>query len=145
MDPLSITASMLAIITATVKSTQSLYDTVHRFKDRHKTLRRLQDELSDLINILNTLKTVENADPSMMALLQSPIDRCNQVCREFEQSMKSFSYKTKTGIRDWTKLEFMRGDINEFIETVAGYKSTIVVGLGTINMLVLISLSSKPG
>ncbi|KAK3669241.1 hypothetical protein LTR78_010876 [Recurvomyces mirabilis] len=31
-------------------------------------------------------------------------------------------------------MEFMRGDINEFIETIAGYKSTISVGLGTIAM-----------
>ncbi|EER40864.1 conserved hypothetical protein [Histoplasma capsulatum H143] len=71
---------------------------------------------------------------SILALLQGPIDRCSQVCREFEQSMKIFSGKSKTGFRDWTKMEFMRGDINEFIDTIAGYKSTISVGLGTITM-----------
>ncbi|OJJ67275.1 hypothetical protein ASPBRDRAFT_59258 [Aspergillus brasiliensis CBS 101740] len=31
-------------------------------------------------------------------------------------------------------MEFMRGDISEFIDTIAGYKSTISVGLGTITM-----------
>ncbi|PKX89425.1 uncharacterized protein P174DRAFT_425346 [Aspergillus novofumigatus IBT 16806] len=31
-------------------------------------------------------------------------------------------------------MEFMRGDINEFIDNIAGYKSTISVGLGTITM-----------
>ncbi|KAL1598066.1 hypothetical protein SLS59_007076 [Nothophoma quercina] len=48
--------------------------------------------------------------------------------------MKSFNQKTKAGFRDWAKLEFMRGDINEFIDTISGYKSTIAVGLGTITI-----------
>jgi gas vesicle protein len=133
-DPLSITASVLAVISAAVQSTKSLYETVQRFKDRNKTLRRLQDELEDLVNILDSLTEVTNAETSMLALLKGPIDRCSQICREFEQSMKAFSGKSKTGFRDWTKMEFMRGDINEFIDTIAGYKSTISVGLGTITV-----------
>lgn len=138
-DPLSITASVLTLITAAVQSTKSLYETVKRFKDRNKTLRRLQDELQDLTNILDLLREVCTAEASVLALLQSPIDRCNQICREFEKSMKVFSENSRTGIRDWAKMEFMRGDINEFIDTIAGYKSTISVGLGTITMLVAIS------
>ena len=125
-----------AVITAAVQSTKSLYETIKRFKDRNKTLRRLQDELEDLSNILNSLTQGTNAETSMLALLQGPIERCSQVCRDFEQSMEVFIGKSKTGIRDWTKMEFMRGDINEFIDTIAGYKSTISVGLGTISMSV---------
>jgi hypothetical protein len=137
-DPLSITASALAVITAAVQSAKSLYETVQRYKSRNKTLGRLQDELEDLANILNSLTQVTNAEASMLTLLKGPIERCSQVCHEFEQSMKVFSGKSKTGFRDWTKMEFMRGDINEFIDTIAGYKSTISVGLGTITMLVAI-------
>ncbi|KAH8802941.1 hypothetical protein F5884DRAFT_903547 [Xylogone sp. PMI_703] len=133
-DPLSIGASVLAVVTAAVQSTKSLYETVKRFKDRDKTLRRLQDELEDLANILSSLTQVITVETSMLELLQGPIDRCNQVCREFEQSMKVFSKNSKTGFRDWTKMEFMRGDINQFIDTIAGYKSTISVGLGTITI-----------
>ena len=136
MDPLSITASVVAVITAAIQSTKSLHETVKRFRERNKTLRRLQDELADLTNILNTLTQVTSVETSMLALLQGPIDRCSQVCREFEQSMEVFSGKSKTGFRDWTRMEFMKGDINEFIDTIAGYKSTISVGLGTITMLV---------
>jgi hypothetical protein len=33
-------------------------------------------------------------------------------------------------------MEFMRGDINDFIDNISGYKSTISIGLGTITMLV---------
>jgi Fungal N-terminal domain of STAND proteins len=137
-DPLSITASVLAVITAAVQSTNSLCEAIKRFKDRNKTLRRLQDELGDLTNILDSLTKVTNDEASMLTLLQGPIERCSQICGEFEQSMKVFGGKSRTGFRDWTKMEFMRGDINEFIDTIAGYKSTISVGLGTITVLVAI-------
>ncbi|KAL5363292.1 hypothetical protein BJX96DRAFT_117541 [Aspergillus floccosus] len=133
-DPLSITASLLAVITAAVQSVKSLHGTVTRFKDRDKTLRRLQNELEDLTSILGSLGEVMNADISMMTLLQGPVERCSQVCREFEQAMEVFGRKSTTGFRDWAKIEFMRGDINEFIDNIAGYKSTISVGLGTITM-----------
>ncbi|KAF4170008.1 hypothetical protein CNMCM6936_005153 [Aspergillus lentulus] len=133
-DPLSITASMLAVITAAVQSVKSLHGTVRRFKDRDKSLRRLQNELEDLTSILGSLGEVMNADMSMLTLLQGPVERCSQICREFEKAMEIFSRKSTTGFRDWAKLEFMRGDINEFIDNIAGYKSTISVGLGTITM-----------
>ncbi|KFZ01386.1 hypothetical protein V500_00796 [Pseudogymnoascus sp. VKM F-4518 (FW-2643)] len=130
-DPLSAT---LAVVTAAIQSAKSLNEAVKRFKDRHSTLRRLQHELDDLTNILESLTQAINAETSVMKLLQGPIDRCTKVCSEFEQSMNVFNAKSKTGFRDWTKMEFMRGDINEFIDTIAGYKSTITVGLGTITM-----------
>jgi DNA repair ATPase RecN len=135
-DPLSITASVVAVVTAAIQSTKSLTETVKRFKERDQMLSRLQHELEDLINILNALKEVTNIETSILALLQGPVDRCSQVCREFEISMNQFSGKSKTGFRDWAKMEFMRGDINEFMGTLAGYKSTISVGLGTITMSV---------
>ena len=137
-DPLSITASSLAVITAAAETTKSLYATVKRFKDRDKTLRRLQNEVGDLVKILESLEQAITAEDSMVILLQDPVKRCSQVCSEFEQSMVAFSGKSKTGFRDWTKMEFMRGDINEFIDTVAGYKSTISVGLGTITLYVAV-------
>ncbi|KAE8138644.1 hypothetical protein BDV38DRAFT_244204 [Aspergillus pseudotamarii] len=133
-DPLSVTASAVGIITAAIQSARSLVETIKRFRDRDKTLRRLQEELRDLTNILDALAQVNKSEMSMLALLEDPVNRCSQVCREFEGSMKAFGAKSKTGLRDWAKLEFMRGDINEFIDTIAGYKSTISVGLGTITM-----------
>ncbi|RYN59487.1 hypothetical protein AA0119_g13310 [Alternaria tenuissima] len=133
-DPLSTTASVVALVTVTVQSVKSLYETVSRFKGRDKTLQRLQDELQGIIGILDSLKEVAYAEASISTLLRGPIDRCSEVCKEFEESMRSFNQKDKAGFRDWAKLEFMRGDINEFIDTISGYKSTITVGLGTITI-----------
>lgn len=139
-DPLSITASVLTIVTAAVQSVKSLNDTVSRYKGRDRTLQRLQNELRDVCGILDSLKEAIQAEASVSALLKGPVGRCSDICQEFEQSMRSFNEKSKTGVRDWAKLEFMRGDINEFIDTISGYKSTIAVGLGLITMCVSLSI-----
>jgi hypothetical protein len=135
-DPLSITASVLAVVTAAIQSTKSLSATVKRYKDRDKTLDRLHHEAEDLTAVLSSLKEALDSDESISALLEGPVDRCSQVCREFQDAMEKFGGKTKTGLRDWTKMEFMRGDIRDFTDTLASYKSTIMVGLGIITMSV---------
>jgi DNA repair ATPase RecN len=133
-DLLSTGASVLTVVTAAIQTSTSLYETVQRYKGRDKTLQRLQDELGDLANILQSLHEVVDADATVLCLLQRPIDRCGEVCREFEQTMKAFGGKSKMAFKDWAKMEFMSGDINSFIDAIAGYKSTIAVGLGTITM-----------
>ncbi|KAM5372130.1 hypothetical protein ACJZ2D_007663 [Fusarium nematophilum] len=134
MDPLSITAFSLATVTAAIQSTKSLKNTVTSFKDRDKTLARLQNTLEDLVSILDALQGAVDSGASTLALLEGPVSRCSQVCREFEIAMQAFDGKSKMGIRDWAKMEFMKGDINEFMDTLAGYKATISVSLGIINM-----------
>jgi hypothetical protein len=134
MDPLSISASTLTIVAATITSVKALQDTVKRYKGRDKTLSRLQNSLLDLVSILNSLEAAVNGETTVLTLLKGPVGRCAEVCREFEDAMKIFNGKSKTGLKDWTKMEFMRGDINEFIDTLADYKSTITIGLGTITM-----------
>jgi hypothetical protein len=133
-DPLSVTASVLAVVTAAIQSTKSLSATVKRYKGRDQALNRLQHELEDLTNILSSLEEAADSDKSMSTLLEGPVHRCSQVCREFEDAMEKFSGKTKAGLRDWARMEFMRGDIRDFMDTLASYKSTIMVGLGTITM-----------
>ncbi|KAI8662378.1 Helo-like-N domain-containing protein [Fusarium sp. Ph1] len=133
-DPLSISASILAVVTASVVSVKSLKETVERYRGRDETLRQLIGQLEDLISILDTLEKISRVEASMLALLKGPVERCRQLCQAFEVVMKDFAGKSSTGFRDWAKLEFMKGDINEFMRTLSGYKSTISIGLGTITL-----------
>jgi len=134
MDPLKISTSPLTAIAATISSVKALHETVKRYKGRDKTLGRLQGGLLDLVTILNSLQAVSNGEAPVLTLLKGPVGRCAQVCHEFEDAMEIFSGRSKPGLKDWTKMEFMRGDINEFIDTLSDYKSTITIGLGTITM-----------
>jgi hypothetical protein len=135
-DPLSVTASIVALVTAAIQSTKSLNAAVKRYIERDKTLRRLQAELDDLTKVLEALNTVCNLESSVMSLLEGPVSRCSQLYRDFEATMSIFSGKSRAGFRDWAKMEFMRGNIHEFIDALGGYKSTISVGLGTITISV---------
>lgn len=142
-DPLSVLASLLAVATTGIQSTRSLKAAAKRYKTRDATLLRLLDEVGDVENILRALEQLlktstphpaTNTDNSMVVLLRGPIKRCSKICSEFEGAMEQFSKKSKTDFVDWTKMEFMRGDINQFMDTVAGYKATISVGLGVLTM-----------
>ncbi|RBR08884.1 uncharacterized protein FIESC28_10064 [Fusarium coffeatum] len=134
MDPASITGIGLAIVPLTIQSIKSLKSTVTHYKGRDKTLARLYHVLEDLNNILEALERAVASEASARALLEGPVNRCNLLCREFETAMQAFGGTSKMGFRDWTKMEFMKGDINEFMDRLAGYKATISVGLGTITM-----------
>lgn len=145
MDPLSITASSLAIVTAAIQSIRSLKEAVNRFKDRDKTLARLQHELEDLTDIMNALKEAIDKGISMVALLEGPVNRCNQVCREFENTMREFSGRSRLGLRDWTKMKLMSSVANRPTDPDRPLQS---VGLGLSRLPVCWSRSvwlQRPG
>ena len=132
---------IVGVLPAAVTATKSLAAAVKRYMERDKTLRRLHHEVADLSDILSSLQEFIDSDAPILLILRGPVSRCGQVCREFEDTMQKFSGnsgKSTTGLRDWARMEFARGDINTFMDTLANYKSTIMVGLGTLTMLVTI-------
>ena len=142
-DPLSIIGLLLPIAIAGVKSTRSLQAAAKRYENRDAILRRILDEVGDTEKVLSALEQLLQAmasnssfksDISMADLLRDPIERCSKLCGEFQVAMERFSKKSKTDLIDWTKMEFKRGDINEFMDTVARYKATITIGLGVLTM-----------
>lgn len=127
---------MLEITTAAVGTTKSLRDTISRIKGRHK-IRRLEEELAGLVNILETLQAAEYLEPWMPPLLRSSISRCSELCHDFEIVMEGFHGESpKTSFQTWVKKGLMTDDINQFIEALGVYKTTLSVALATINMLV---------
>lgn len=143
-DSSGLNTSVLAIATAAVVSIRSLCETIKSFQNRNNTLRRLYEKLQELdkildSTILDSLIQVIDGDELMLTLLESPIGRCKRICDELKQPMKKFHGKSKTELLDWTKMEFMGGNINDFIDAIDGYKSTVRIGLGTIGLSVAMS------
>lgn len=69
-DPLSITASILAVITATTTiSVRSPNDPVKHSTDRDKILQRLRHELEYLVKILDSLSLGIDAGDNMLEIL----------------------------------------------------------------------------
>ncbi|OBT53629.1 hypothetical protein VE04_08416 [Pseudogymnoascus sp. 24MN13] len=121
-DPLSVTASLLALVTFAAKSTQSLHQLISSFKSSQRTIRGLKEELEALNEVLQSLHaTISNG----------------KACQEFEAIVlkcTKHSSGTRRSLRDWTTLTYMGGDINAFKNMLGGYKSTIAIALGDANI-----------
>jgi hypothetical protein len=131
MDPLNATNSF---VTSAVRATNSLAKTIKRYRERNRTLGSLLDEVKSLNELLESLKDLNDERLSKLSVLEGPVERCSTVCDAFKDAMEDFASKSKIGFLDWTKMEFMKGDINQFKESVTGYKLTISVGIGIITL-----------
>jgi hypothetical protein len=144
-DPLSVTASLLALVTFAAKSTQSLYQLIASFQSSQRTIRGLKEELEALNEVLQSLHATISNGKVDLTPLTLPLTRCNQACQEFEAIVlkcTKHSNGPKKSFRDWTTLTYMGGDINAFKNMLGGYKSTIAIALGDANMLVWSILGS---
>ncbi len=131
-DPLSISVSVLAVITAAIKSTKSLHATVERFKNRDSTLSRLHRTAQRSGQRAQFPRDAVESQTEILSLIEGPVKRCSDLCDEFNLAMEKFNGKPRMGLIDWTRMEFKKGDIRDFTETLASYKATILISLGTI-------------
>lgn len=134
VDPLPVTVAVLTSIADALESTKSLSEAVIAVKERDLTLGRLQNELKGLHHVLVSLTLMTDAQKSMVAFAQDPIHHCSQICDEFERSLNLFAEESRGPFRDWRKMQCMGTDINELIDTVEEYKSTIAISLGMVTM-----------
>ncbi|OBT79864.1 hypothetical protein VF21_01577 [Pseudogymnoascus sp. 05NY08] len=136
-DPLSVTASLLALVTFAAKSTQSLYQLIASFQSSQRTLRGLKEELEALNEVLQSLHATISNGKVDLTPLTLPLTRCNQACQDFEAIVlkcTKHSNGTRRSLRDWTTLTYMGGDIDAFKNMLGGYKSTIAIALGDANI-----------
>jgi cell shape-determining protein MreC len=127
-DPLSIASGVLALSIFAFKSSVSLYEFVQSFQDKGKKIRELRRELEALRNTLNSLQQLATEDEVRFEALCLPLLRCGQTCKEFEEVIANstkHSTDSKKSFRDWAKLQYLGGNIEEFKDLLAGYKATI--------------------
>jgi hypothetical protein len=131
-DPLSVTAALIAIVTAAIQSSKILSDTVASFQNHQRHVKQLQDELSGLRGVLDSLRELAEHDQPVYEPLRVPLFQCHRACLEFEVLMATCarrSGRARTSFRDWARVRYMGGGIAEFTSMLAGYKSTISVAL----------------
>lgn len=72
-DPLSVSAGLLAIVTATIQSSKALYQAVQSFRSHLRTIRQLLDELAALNGALRSLEGLVSDDDSSFLSLRLPL------------------------------------------------------------------------
>ncbi|KAH8688862.1 hypothetical protein BGW36DRAFT_352992 [Talaromyces proteolyticus] len=132
-DPLSVTASVVALAGFAFQTSKSLYQAVESFKSSKRAIRELRDEVESLTGVLETLTQIAVEYEDQLKSLKLPLLRCGKACREFEETINkcvAHAGGQRTSFRDWARLQYMGGDIADLKTTLAGYKSTINVAIG---------------
>jgi hypothetical protein len=137
-EVIGVASGLLTLIAFAYKSSKSLYDLIHDIQNSPKSIRQLREELGDVGAVLQSLEqTVSNDDDDFTAL-KIPLQRCGDACLEFQAVIvKFYSVNSKrASLKDWIKIKYMGEDINGFKNMLAGYKSTINIAIGDVNLYV---------
>ena len=137
-DPLSVTSGVIALVTFALQTSVTLYATIRGFQSRDKRARGLKNELGDLTTVLKSLlETVYNCPELNFEALKLPLYRCGKTCEEYGEVVArctKHSTESRSSIRDWVTQQYLQGDIDDFKDMLATYKSTINIALANANL-----------
>jgi hypothetical protein len=136
-DPLSTASGVLALTLFAFNSSTVLYKLVDSFHSNQRTVRELREELEALNDVLQSLQETVTGTDADLSILKLPLLRCGKACKDFEAviaSCTAHSTGPRTSFRDWAKLKYLGDDIAGFKNMLAGYKSTVSIALGDVNM-----------
>jgi len=141
-----VSSGILTLINFAFKSTVTLSMAVRCCRSQNKEARALQDEISDLSKLLESLQKTANSYATIdLDKLKLPLFRCGKACEEYGNIINKFtkdSDASHPSRRSWLTLKYLQGDINQFREMLAGYKSTINVAIAHANLSALLELRS---
>jgi cell division protein FtsB len=138
-EPISIASGILALSIFAFNSSVSLYQSVKSFQSNKREIRELKEELESLRDVIDSLRQLASKDDDQFKILCLPLLRCGQACKDFEEVIANctkHSSGSRTSFRDWTKLQYVGSDITGFKNLLTGYKATISIAIGDINLYV---------
>lgn len=140
-DPLSITASVVAITTAAIGSVKFLHTTIGDIKDVPTALENIRSDLGAIEPVLQKLRTELESEDSHVLLIddiKGAIENCNSACSTFQKSLDHWmrhATKHQAFWAEWTDRVrvgiFEQGKINVFKGRLNDCKSTLNVALST--------------
>ncbi|KAH6892495.1 hypothetical protein B0T10DRAFT_401489 [Thelonectria olida] len=144
-DSLSIASSVVVLVAFAFTSSTVLYTTVLDFKSQDKNSRALKYELADLRGVLQLLaETIDNNSNISFDILKLPLLRCGKTCEEYgdliARCMKHSS-PSQLSLQNWISQKYLKGDITDFRDMLAGYKSIINLALANAYTRVITSIT----
>jgi hypothetical protein len=137
-EPIGLAAGLLGLATFAFQSSITLSKTIQSFQSHPKRVRDLMEELEALSGVLGPLSETVSATTDVdLSILDLPLQRCGNACKEFEQELLKSSSRSggsRTSFRDWAKLRYLGDDIDGFRRLLAGYKLTICIALTDANL-----------
>jgi hypothetical protein len=125
VDPLSVTAGVIAVAGLAYSSSKALYDLISTIRDAPQVFQDLNQYIEALNQILKALKT--NLDgrgarlsESQIACLQEAkptLEGCDLACKDFKTKIEGLTAHSQDGrrsFRDSIKLNFQNKSIADF-------------------------------
>lgn len=145
-DPLSITASVLAVVTATIQSAQFVVTTIDNIKSVPDTVKDIRNELTALNLILQHLQqrmvlAAQNTTESLLAgpIITRSLENCEGACKRFSEWLnRSMRHSTEDKLSkvDRSKIAiFGQKRIDAFRGQLDNYKATLQLALTTVVIL----------
>ena len=148
MDPLSITASIVAVLQATNAIISVCYDYRSAIRETPWGLTRITEEVKSLRAILETLEALANdaenemlEKRSRMPTLQllcipdeGPLDLCRLELDALEKKLTLPSWSSKIGSKRRALIQALGwqlkdGDVNEILQNIGRFKTTLNLAL----------------
>lgn len=139
-EPLSITASVLAITTAAIESIKFLHTTIGAIEDVPTALETITSDLEAIEPVLRKLYTELKSEDSPVLLadnIKGAVENCNSACSAFKerldhwmrhatkhQTLAKWTVRVKVGIFEQRTINVFKGRLNDC-------KSTLNVVLNT--------------
>jgi hypothetical protein len=139
-DPLSVTASVIAVAGCAYSSSKSLYDLISTIRDAPQIFLDLNQSLSALSQILNSLQKKLDGHGAMLSKSQvaclrqakPTLEGCDLACKEFKIKMEELTSHSKDGrrsFRDSVKLSFQGKRIADFRVRIGDWKESLSIAL----------------
>jgi len=146
MDPLSFTASVIAVATLAWQSTKAAYDIVDGLVGAPSIIADSQRLLSQTQNTLDTLRETLGTDPGTPNVLESVLQKIKlnstlesvqSLCSEFSETLRGctkHSTDSKFGKRDRLIVSLHESKIARFNKQLGECQGTISLVVGSINL-----------
>lgn len=138
MEPVGATASILTFVTVAFSATKSIYGALSAIKDGPEVLGSINDEISQLQNILQRLLQVvsSTARPTDRSKLEQMVKKCRDDLVGYEVKLRQFDVSGADGRRGqlWRKLKlcFEEKELDRIRHVVGRHVQLLTLYLGTI-------------
>lgn len=145
-DPLSISASAIAVITLAAQSCKALNDIIAGFVNAPKTLQDLRGDLGNVQHLIQSLESVVGGatrtqlsvdQRTCIAELVPAMQNCQGACDDFRAKLSKITSHSKEDQVSWidrSRIHFNEKEIMLLKSRLGDCKETLDVALGVVTL-----------
>jgi ABC-type transport system involved in cytochrome bd biosynthesis fused ATPase/permease subunit len=141
-DPLSITASVIAVTTLAYTSSKMLYQTISGIQDAPEALAHLKTDVETLCDTIHSLQqgfegkdadaALSESQKSNLREIKPTLEACHNACNAFKAKVDKLTHRSTEGHVSWRdrlKIQFQEKEVTAFQARLGSYKSTLAIAV----------------